>query len=150
MLTQSQDQGRESPHQQGPTVDVAQHISLNFNNDPLMDMYSELGEKFAEKLLNVASKYVNSNTDLPDYSHLDLDELELMLPKGESLIQDYATSNMCSILIGIDNEGLESWKKGHSTDSIYSKVLDAFHINGDKYRNYPQYQMIKGLIYFKD
>ena len=113
------------PHQQGPTVDVTQHISLDFNNDTLRDMYSELGEIF-EKLLNFAFKYINSNTDLPDYSHLTLDGLELMLPKGESLIQDYATSNMYSVLIGIDNEGLEFWKKGYSTDSIYSKVLDAF------------------------
>jgi hypothetical protein len=107
-----------------------------------------LGEEFEEKLLDVASKYINSNTDLPDYSHLALDGLKLMLPKGESLIQDYATSNMYSVLIGIDNEGLESWKKGYSTNSIYSKALGAFQINGDKDRNDPQYQMIKGLIYF--
>ena len=42
-------------------------------------MYSELGEKFEEKLLNVAAKYVNSNCDLPDYSHLALNGLELIL-----------------------------------------------------------------------
>ena len=50
--------------------------------------YSELGEKFEEKLLNVASKYINSNYNLPDYSHLTQDGLELILPKGESLVQD--------------------------------------------------------------
>jgi hypothetical protein len=56
-------------------------------------MYSELREKFEEKLLNIASKYINSNYSLPDYSHLALDCLELILPEGESLVQDYATSN---------------------------------------------------------
>ena len=94
------------PHQQGPTVDTIQHISLDINDDPLRDMYSELGEKFEEKLLNVTSKYVNSNQNLPDYSHLAHDGLELMLPEGESLVQDYATSNTYSVLVGMDNEEL--------------------------------------------
>ena len=138
------------PHQQGPTVDATQHISLDFNNDPLRDMYSELGEEFEKKLLNVTSKYINLNTNLPDYSHLTSDGLELILPEGESLIQDYTTSDTYSILVGIDSEGLEFWKKGYSTNSIYSKVLDTFQINDNKDRNYPQYQMIEGLIYFKD
>ena len=100
------------PHQQGPTIDATQHISLDFNNDPLRDMYIELGEEFEEKLLNVAAKYVNSNHDLLDYSHLALNGLELMLPEGENLVQDYATSNTYSVLVAMNNEGLESWKKG--------------------------------------
>jgi hypothetical protein len=83
-------------------VDATQHISLDINDD------SKLGEKFEEKLLNFASKYVNSNQNLPDYSHLTQDSLELMLPQGESLVQDYATSNTYSVLVGMDNEGLES------------------------------------------
>jgi hypothetical protein len=111
-------------------------------------MYSELGERLKEKLLNVASKCVNSNTNLPDYFYLTLDEL--MLPEGKSLIQDYATTNTYSVFVRTDNKGLESWKKGYCTDSIYFKVLDAFWINCNKDRNYPQYQMIEGLIYFED
>ena len=75
-------------HQQGPTVDVTQHISLDIKDDPLRDMYRELGQRFEEKLLNVTSKYINSNQNLPDYSHLTQNGLELMLPEGESLVQD--------------------------------------------------------------
>src|SRR6202050_2266190 len=55
------------PYQQGPTVDTTQHISLELSEDPLKDMYSELGERFEEKLLNVASKFVNSATEVPEY-----------------------------------------------------------------------------------
>ena len=66
------------PHQQGPTVDATQHISLDINNNPLRNMYSELGEKFEEKLLNVSSKYINSNHNLPDYSHLACYILEIL------------------------------------------------------------------------
>ena len=138
------------PHQQGPMVDATQHISLDINDDPLRDMYSELGEKFEEKLLNVASKYVNSNQNLPDYSHLAQNGLKLMLPEGESLVQDYATSNTYSVLVEMDNEGLESWKGSYATDQFYSKVLNAFQVNDNKDRNYPQYQPIEGLIYFED
>ena len=105
------------PHQQGPTVDVTQHISLDINDDPLRDMYSELGEKFEEKLLDVASKYINSNFNLPDYSHLTQDGLKLILSEGESLVQDYATSNTYSVLIRMDNEGLEFWKRAISLTS---------------------------------
>ena len=87
--------------------DVTQHISLDINDDPLRDMYGELLERFEEKLLNVASKYVNSNQNLPDYSHLAQNRLKSMLPEGESLVQDYATSNTYSVLVGMDNKGLE-------------------------------------------
>ena len=113
-------------------------------------MYSELGEKFEEKLLKVASKYINSNQNLPDYSHLAQDSLKLILPEGESLVQDYATSNTYSVLVGMDNEGLEFWKKGYATNQLYSKVLNTFQVNDDKDGNYPQYQLIEGLISFKD
>ena len=138
------------PYQQGPTVDATQHILLDIKDDPLRDMYGELGERFEEKLLNVASKYVNSNHNLPDYSHLAQNGLELMLPEGESLVQDYATSNTYSVLVGMDNKGLETWKESYATDQFYSKVLNAFQINNDKDGNYPQYQLIEGLIYFED
>ena len=89
-------------------------------------MYSELGEKFEDKLLNVTSKYINSNHNLANYSHLTQDGLELILPEGESLVQDYATSNTYSVFVEMDNEGLESWKKGYTTDQFYSKVLNVF------------------------
>jgi hypothetical protein len=94
--------------------------------------------------------YINSNHNLPDYSHLTQDSLELILPEGESLVQDYGTSNTYSVLVRMDNEGLESLEKGYTTDQFYSKVLNVFQVNGDKEGNYLQYQVIKGLIYFKD
>ena len=90
------------------------------------------------------------NHNLPNYSHLTQDSLELILPEGESLVQDYTTSNTYSVLVRMDNEGLESWKKGYTTNQFYSKVLNVFQVNGDKNTNYPQYQVIEGFIYFED
>ena len=50
----------------------------------------------------------------------------------------------------MDNEGLESWKKSYIIDQFYSKVLNTFRTNDDKDGNYPQYQIIEGLIYFEN
>ena len=72
------------PYQQGPMVDATQHISLELSEDPLKDMYSKLGEKFKEKLLNVALKFVNSTTEIPEYTDIALDSLEILLPKGRN------------------------------------------------------------------
>src|ERR1700676_2971683 len=102
-------------------------------------MYNKLGENFEEKLRNVAAKYVNSTCGLPDYSHVALDSLKIILPEGESLVQDYTTSNTYSVLVGMDNEGLESWKKSYIADKSYSKVLTAFQDNNNKDGSYPQY-----------
>ena len=41
-------------------------------------------------------------------------------------------------------------KKGYTTDQFYSKVLSIFRVDGNKDRNYPQYQVIEWLIYFED
>src|SRR6202453_4174920 len=73
---------RRVPYQQGPTIDATQHISLALSNDPLKDMYSKLEEKFEEKMLNVASKFVNSTAEIPEYSYTASDSLEIPLPEG--------------------------------------------------------------------
>jgi len=43
---------RRIPYQQGPTVEPLNTFLLT-TEDPIRDMYSELGEKFEEKLLSV-------------------------------------------------------------------------------------------------
>src|ERR1700683_2827090 len=87
------------PYQQGPMVDATQHISLELSDDSLKDMYDELGDKFEEKLLNVASKFVNSSTKTPEYSCTASDGLEIPLPKGGNLIQNYAMSSAYSVIV---------------------------------------------------
>src|ERR1700685_3382960 len=104
--------------QQGPTVDTTQHISLELSDDPLKDMYSELGEKFEEKLLNITSKFVNSTTETPEYSYIASDSLKIPLPKGGSLVQDYTTSSAYSILVRMNTDDLKDWKRAYPTDNL--------------------------------
>src|ERR1700683_2309628 len=104
-------------------------------------MYSELGEKFKEKLLNIGLRFVNSATEIPDYSYTALDSLEIPLPKGGSLVQDYATSSTYSILVGMNTNNLEDWKRAYATDNLCSKVLQASLTDHDEAGHYTQYQI---------
>ena len=137
-------------YQQGPTVDATQHISLDLTEDPLKDMYTELGGNFEEKLLNVASKCVNTPSEIPDYSYTAENGLELNLPEGECLRQNYTTSNTYSVLVGMSSNELEEWKKAYMQDKLYSKILKVSQADNDEEGNYPQYQTRNGLIYFED
>jgi hypothetical protein len=138
---------RRVPYQQGPTVDTTQHISLDLTDNPLRDIYSKLGEKFEEKLLNVASKCINSFSEIPDYSHITKDGLEIKFPEGEYLVQDYLTSNTYSVLVGMSSDELEEWKKAYTTNKLYSRILKASQTDNDKEGNYPQYQIQDGFIF---
>jgi len=122
-------------------VDTTQHISLDLTDNPLRDIYSELGEKFEERLLNVASKCINSISEIPDYSPIAKDGLEIMFPEGEYLVQDYPTSNTYSILVGMSSNKLEEWKRAYTNNKLYSKILKASQIDNDEEGNYPQYQI---------
>ena len=141
---------RRIPYQQGPTVDATQHISLELSDDPLKDMYDELGDKFEEKLLNIASKFVNATAETPEYSCTVSDGLEIPLPEGGNLVQNYATSSTYSVLVGMNADDLKDWKKAYTTDHLYSKVLKASQIDNDEAGHYTQYQIRDGLVYFED
>ena len=104
-------------------------------------MYTELGGNVEEKLLNVASRGVNSPSEIPDYSHTVENGLELILPEGENLVQNYTTTNTYSVLIGMCSNKLEEWKMAYMKDKLYSKILKVSQTDNDKEGNYPQYQI---------
>ena len=113
-------------------------------------MYQELGVKFEERRLNVASKGINSLSEIPDYSYIASNGLEIILPEGDSLSLDYVTSNNYSVLVGMNANDLDKWKGAYISDKLYSKVLKASQSDNDEAGNYPQYQIENGLIYFED
>jgi hypothetical protein len=119
-------------------------------DDPLKAMYQDLGEIFEEKLLMVASKYINSSSEIPEYSYTASNGLESILPEGDSLSLHYVTPNTYSVLVGMNTNNLNNWKKAYITDKLHSKVLMVSQANNDEAGNYPQYHKRDGLIYFKD
>jgi len=81
------------PYQQGPMVDATQHISLDLTEDPIWDMYSELGERFKEKLLSVVLAFVASEIlEEPDYSFISLNSLEICLPSAHEFTLEQISS----------------------------------------------------------
>jgi len=96
------------------------------------------------------SKFVNSTTEIPEYSYITSDSLEIPLPEGGNLVQDYMTSNTYSILIRMNANDLEDRKRAYATDNLYSKVLRASQTDHNKAGHYTQYQIRDGLVYFED
>ena len=138
------------PFQSGPSEDATKHIILDPGKDPLNNMYDALGGEFEEKLLKVASNFVNQELNSQvDYSKQVADTLEFQLPDQSSITSDYHTSETYSTLISISAEEVKKWKGVCRQDSHLSQVLKAEE--EEDIDKYAQHQIrANGLIYFKD
>ena len=96
------------PFQSGPSEDATKHIILDPGKDPLKNMYNALGGEFEEKLLKVASNFVNQELNIPvDYSKRVADTLKFQLPGQSSISFDYHTSKTYSTIISISAEEIK-------------------------------------------
>jgi len=66
----------------GPTVDTTQHISLDLTEDPICNIYGELGEKFKEKLLSVVSDFVHQHSQKSGLHFISQNSLEICIPSA--------------------------------------------------------------------
>ena len=138
------------PFQSGPLEDATKHIILDPGEDPLKNMYDALGGEFEEKLLKIASNFVNQELNSPvDYSKWIADTLEFRLPDQSSTTSDYHTSENYLTVVSISAEEIKRWKEAYRQDLHLSQVLKAEE--GGDHDKYAQYQVrTNGLIYFKD
>lgn len=141
---------RRVPIQDGPTEDATKHIVFgqDMEDEPLRNMYEELGDRFEEKLLTVASNFVKQEEeDTPDYSTNIPDSLDNNLPINST----FSTSNSYSVLVGITDHELGEWKAALTTDNLFGKVLKAIDDDEEDEDQYPQYHVKENnLIYFED
>ena len=113
-------------------------------------MYDALGGEFEEKLLKVASNFINQELNSPvDYSKQVADTLGFQLPNQSSITSDYHTSETYSTIISISAEEVEKWKGAYWQDSHLSQVLK---VEEEEDIDIPtQYQIrANRLIYFED
>jgi hypothetical protein len=146
---------RRVPYQEGPLEDTTDSLKLKHSavelEDPLKNMYEELGSKFEEKML----KLVHHTTDTkitPPNNSTSTEEIQAKLPNGEDYSLDYTTSNAYSIMIGIEPGELERWRKGYWKDTHFKKILAALQ-DEENYSSVDTslYQLNEeGLLYFKD
>ncbi|THH23196.1 hypothetical protein EUX98_g7980, partial [Antrodiella citrinella] len=122
-------------------------------NDPLKNAFSELGERFEEKLLSVASKYANS------LSSSDNPEEVLSIPiapvedhQAATPTLSYVASTHSSLVVGLSDGEIKRWKQGYDKDDEFTKVLKILNSADDKsqetYSHY--FRSEDGLLYFED
>lgn len=159
---------RRIPHQTGPSEDATGALKLSSSGtyremcldrqsaldieDPLKNMYEELGPKFEEKLLQVAAHHV-SDEERIEPSNLSLKiETSMFSGQDNSIDLDYITSASYSLLVEIIPEEMEKWKQAYFEDPLFSEVLKVWKKGNDQVNSeYPQYHYSdEGLLYFED
>jgi hypothetical protein len=125
---------------------------LDLEEDPLRNMYQELGAKFEEKLLKVAANYaVTEVEEIPDYVYSSSQPLDVSLPGGQIIHQDYYSSTAYSVLVGMAEEEITAWKGAYASDKLFSRVIEALTADSEESSKYTQYQIrSNGLVYFED
>ncbi|HXP51692.1 MAG TPA: reverse transcriptase domain-containing protein, partial [Bacteroidia bacterium] len=166
---------RRIPYQEGPLPDVSDALQLKQSDeswrakalsqlnpevaqsavdyeDPLMNMYDELGSRFEEKLLKVASKYINSQEHPTSDVKTYFGEIEVLVPDGEKISTEYHFSKSYNILIHVSPQELGKWKIAYSQDSYFSQILETLRLEENIINpTYPQYFASEdGLVYFED
>ncbi|KAJ3726527.1 hypothetical protein DFJ43DRAFT_1001983, partial [Lentinula guzmanii] len=120
-------------------------------------MYEELGKKFEEKLLKVASHFTQTISENPEINSKQLSckifhAQTFPILNGGERCEDYFTSQSYNILIGMSSDELVSWQAGYEQDPYFSRVISDLrseenHLNP----HYPQYHYSEsGLLYFED
>ncbi len=146
---------RRIPPESGPISDQVRAVDLSHNDmeDPLRNMYEELGDRFEEKLLTVGTKYIKTEYRIdPSTFSVDLGEVTIENMEGTSCAHArLATAKHYNILIGVDDHELARWRQAYEEDSLYRDVIASQQDAGVTNPKYPQYFYSDiGLVYFED
>ena len=140
---------RRQPIQEGPANVDAASLSLKLKEDPLRNMFDELGPQFEEKLLTVASNFIAS--ELETLEPTTYVPVELQVGESEKLETLQSTSRSYTTLVGIDQDEIRRWKSGYDEDPHFKLVLKAMKEDKDHDAPFPQYHYSdNGLLYFED
>ena len=87
----------------GPIRDDIKSVNLSESNeDPLKDMFTELGSQFEEQLLKVAGDYITSLEETEDFQ-IVVNPITLDSEEDLDVKVPYVSSSSYSVLIGIGN-----------------------------------------------
>ena len=117
--------------------------------DPLKNMFEELGPLFEKKLLTVASNFMTSELEIAR----DVVHIPINLPVGnsEEIEGSQVTSRSYTTLVGIDKEEISRWRTMYNCDPHFSVVLKTMEEDKDNSIPYPQYHYADcRLLYFED
>ena len=141
---------RRIPPQESPDVTNIIPIPSSTHEDPLYAMYEELGPRFEEKLLTVASHYLDSEMD--DWPDLNATTFTVSHPHLISSHDSHHTSSSYNVLVSISPEDLEKWRTGYDNDPAFQSIIS--DLRKEKHwihPRHPQYHYSDdGLLYFED
>jgi hypothetical protein len=141
---------RRVPIQDSPNSDKIPTVELTGGEDPLKNMYEDLGPKFEEKLLTVATRFVHGEDSVGEYNVIHLGPVPI--DESGELNSNYVTSRSYNILIGMSEKELTEWASAYSLDPHFSEVIKGLKKETNwTHPHYPQYHYSdSGLIYFED
>jgi len=114
---------RRVPIINGPIRDNIRSVNLSESDeDPLRDMFTELGSQFEERLLKVAGDYVTSLEETEDFQVI-IDPITLDSEEDLDIKVPYVSSSSYSVLVGIGDNELLAWTKGYANDPYFSSLL---------------------------
>ena len=137
---------RRIPYQTGPLADLSTPLKLNIEEDPLRNLYKEIGDRFEQDVLEVASAYTKTSQ-----KGNKSNQATLWISTKSGAIS-HQTSTSFSIEISISPIEVKKFIEAYETDIHFGKVLEAMRSHHNPSNPpYAQYQIgDNGLIYFID
>lgn len=141
---------RRIPPQENPLDDDGDPLKLKTTEDPMRNMFEELGSRFEERLLTVATHFAETELQIED-DHVFMD-VPLSLDNGEEVKIHYPTSRTYSTTVQVSTEELQRWKSVYREDPHFSLIIASAKGDAEetdaKFSQYHQSE--EGLIYFED
>ena len=140
---------RRIPPQESPLDDEVNPLKLKPVEDPLREMFEELGPRFEEKLLTAATRFAESEL------HLEDDNTSLSIPlnlEGEGEVRiPYLTPRSFSTIVQIETQEIQDWRDAYTRDPHFRQVLENKRKEENANLTFQQYHHSEdGLIYFED
>jgi hypothetical protein len=134
---------QEVPPMITPLLDGSTPLKLNSDSKGLTNLYKELGDKFKNQIMEVASAHVLANQiGVPEeYVSVNLESSN-----------NYLTTKSLNLLINISESEVKKFMNAYNQDPHFSKVYKALRENHHPVNPpYSQYQVgDNGLLYFID
>ena len=139
---------RQQPIQEGPANVESVSLELKPMEDPLKNMFEELGPQFEKKLLTVASNFMASELQTEEVTFLPVN---LQVGDSERIEISQAASCSYTTLVGMEPEEISRWRTAYGEDPHFDSVLKAIRTDESNSVPYPQYHYSdSGLLYFED
>ncbi|KAB5587674.1 Retrovirus-related Pol polyprotein [Ceratobasidium theobromae] len=135
---------RRIPFHTSPLADSSTPLKLNTSEDPLKNLYKEIGDKFEQKVLEVASRHASALAKPLAFP--------VLVPMNSGDILDYQAANSFSLTISIDSSEVQKILDAYMKDPHFKEVLEAIRLSSNiNNPPFPQYQVGEnGLLYFLD